>query len=239
MKLVFFSGGHLHENQHLYRQALLLAADPDPIVTFIPNSSIDGEVEFEEVVEAYYPLGVRRFLYFPLDVPFDPVLEAAALTGHIIHMGGGNTFYFLKHLRSSKFLQKLKAFVKEGGVLTGLSAGAIVMTPSIDTASFPSFDCDVNEEHLRNFKSMNLAPFHFFPHYKASKRYDQELAQFSKTIATPLYASPDGSGIIVSDSNITFAGRTIAFVQGKKTIINPLKVQSFDRAYQSDSNEIQ
>lgn len=239
MKLVFFSGGDLSENKHLYQHALNLALDKDPIVTFIPNSSLDGEIEFEEVVEAYYSMGVRKFLYFPLDVPFDPVLEEAALTGHIIHMGGGNTFYFLKHLRASRFIQKLKTFVKEGGVLTGLSAGAIVMTPTIDTASFPSFDCDVNEEHLRNFKSLSLAPFHFFPHYKASKRYDRELAAFSKTIDVALYACPDGSGIVINGADITFAGRCISFINGKKMVLNPLKKVRYDSLYHEELKEIQ
>ncbi len=220
MKLIFFSGGHNEENLALLQHSLRLTDHPDPLLTFIPNSSVDGEVEFEEFVASYTPFGVRRFLYFPLDVPFDPVISAAVLKSQLIHMGGGNTFYFLKHLRRSKFLSKLKNFVKEGGVLTGLSAGAIVMTPTIETASFPSFDCDVNEEGLRNLKSMALAGFHFFPHYRSSKRYDRELAAFSKKIETPLFACPDGAGIICDGGDMTFCGRTIGFIAGRRVVIN-------------------
>lgn len=220
MKLVFFSGGHNEENQALLKHSLRLTGHADPLLTFIPNSSVDGEVEFEEFVASYTPFGVRRFLYFPLDVPFDPVISSAVLKSQLIHMGGGNTFYFLKHLRRSKFLTKLKNFVKEGGVLTGLSAGAIVMTPTIETASFPSFDCDVNEENLRNLKSMGLSGFHFFPHYRASKRYDRELAAFSKKLDMPLFACPDGAGIICEGEEMIFCARTIGFIAGKRVVIN-------------------
>lgn len=226
MKLVLFSGGHVEENTSLLQHSLRLTGHQDPLLTFIPNSSVDGEIEFEEFVASYTPFGVRRFLYFPLDVPFDPVMEEAVLKSQLIHMGGGNTFYFLKYLRQSKFLSKLKHFVKEGGVLTGLSAGAIVTTPTIDTASFPSFDCDTNEEGLRNLKSMGLANFHFFPHYRSSKRYDQELAAFSKKIDVPLYACPDGAGVIVDGEDLIFSGRTIAFIAGRKVVINNPKISN-------------
>lgn len=231
MKLVFFSGGHLHENNKLYSHTVRLSGHNDPLMTFIPNSSVDGEIEFEEFVASFHPLGVRRFLYFPLDVPFDPVMEETVLKSDVIHMGGGNTFYFLKHLRGSRFLQKLKLFAKNGGVLSGLSAGAIVMTPTIETASFPSFDCDVNEENLRNFKSMGLAPFHFFPHYRASKRYDRELSGFSRKIDAPLFACPDGAGIISDNGDLTFTGRCVGFIAGKKVLINPFRtpVQSVNK----------
>ncbi len=230
MKLVLFSGGHTYDNVSLLKHSLRLTEHADPLLTFIPNSSVDGEVEFEEFVSSYTPFGVRRFLYFPLDVPFDPVMEEAVLKSQLIHMGGGNTFYFLKHLRRSKFLSKLKHFVKDGGVLTGLSAGAIVTTPTIETASFPSFDCDVNEEGLRNLKSMGLANFHFFPHYKASKRYDRELAAFSKRLDVALIACPDGAGVVVDGEDLIFAGRTIGFIGGKKVLLNSGKALTKDKA---------
>ena len=60
------------------------------------------------------------------------------LKSDLIFLGGGNTFYFLKHLKSTGLIDELKTFAANGGVLCGLSAGAIIMTPHVHTASFPT-----------------------------------------------------------------------------------------------------
>jgi dipeptidase E len=61
-------------------------------------------------------------------------------------------------------LPLLKKFIQDGGILTGLSAGAIMMTETIEMAGYPPFDCDENEDNLKNLKSLNLVDFYFFPH---------------------------------------------------------------------------
>lgn len=220
MKLVFYSGGHEEENTLLDQQLLKLVGKEDPLITFIPSCSYESELYFKEFIEQYQRFGVKRFLHFPIDIPYDDILLNEVLKSDVIHLGGGNTFYFIKHLKKTGMLSRLKSFVKEGGILTGLSAGAIIMSPRIDTASFPEFDCDENADNVRSFKAMNLVHFEFFPHYKNSKRYDKELLRYSKQRAIPLYACPDGSGIIVDHENVTFSGKTYCFFQGKKTMIN-------------------
>ena len=90
------------------------------------------------------------------------------------------------------------------------------MTPNINTAGFPDFDCDDNYMKLKNWKALNLVPFEFFPHYVNSKRYMEELRSYSKTTKFPVYAIPDGSGIVVKDTEIRFVGRPYCFINGKK-----------------------
>lgn len=220
MKLVFYSGGHEEDNIVLDLKLLNLVGKEDPLVTFIPSCSYESELYFQDFVEQYHRIGIKRFMLFPVDIPFDDIMLNEVLKSDIIHLGGGNTFYFIKHLKKSGMFQRLKQFVKEGGILTGLSAGAIIMSPRIDTASFPSFDCDVNDDNVKNFKAMNLVSFEFFPHYKNSKRYESELLKYSKKRSMPLYACPDGSGIVVDQGDLTFLGKTYCFHQGKKTVIN-------------------
>lgn len=220
MKLVFYSGGHEEDNIVLDLELLNLVGKEDPLVTFIPSCSYESELYFKEFIEQYHRIGIQRFMLFPVDIPFDDIMLNEILKSDIIHLGGGNTFYFIKHLKKSGMFQKLKQFVKDGGILTGLSAGAIIMSPRIDTASFPSFDRDENDDNVKNFKAMNLVSFEFFPHYKNSKRYENELLNYSKKRSIPLYACPDGSGIVVDQNNVTFLGKTYCFHQGKKTVIN-------------------
>lgn len=219
MKLAFYGGGELDENEELNEQVISLSGKRKPKITFIPSTSYEGELDFFEYVTSFKKFGLNRFMYFPVDVPYDQVLLDEAFDSDIIHLGGGNTYYFLNWLRKTKLLTRLKNFVKSGGVLTGLSAGGILMTPSITTAGYPHFDRDENDEGLRNLKSLNLVKFDFFPHYRNSRKYDYELLRESGSIERPLYAIPDGSGIIVNGENLTFCGKSWMFLKGKKTIL--------------------
>jgi dipeptidase E len=220
VKLVFYSGGDEKENRDLDFESLKLVDSPSPTLTFIPSSSYDGETEFREFVEQYQAFGVSRFLYFPVDVPQDRVLLSEVFSSDLIHLGGGNTYYFLKYLRLRGLLPFLTEFALGGGVLSGLSAGAILMTPNINTAGYPKFDRDENEEEVKNFKAMNLVRFEFFPHYKNSARYDRELIRESRKTPLPLFALPDGSGIIKEGDKMTFLGRAWCFHNGVKTLLN-------------------
>lgn len=220
MKLVLYSGGHDFENTELDQELLKLSKKRKPQITFIPACSYMGRTDYPDFVRQYSKYNVTRFINFPIDVPYTEILQKEAFKSDIIHLSGGNTYYFLKYLKKKKLLGELKKFVARGGVLSGLSAGAIIMTPNIETAGFPSFDKDENEENLRNLKSLSLVPFEFFPHYKNSKRYENELIKYSKNLKHPLYAAIDGAGIIKENQTIRFIGRVFCFYQGKKFKMN-------------------
>lgn len=216
MKLAFYSGGFDYENPTLDKHLIQVLDRKDPQVTFVPSSSYLSHMEFKRFVGQYKRFGVKKFLHFPIDVPFTEVLKSEVFNSDLIHLGGGNTFYFLKHLRRCRLMKKLREFVHEGGMLSGLSAGAILMTRSVETASFPDFDRDENEEGVTNFKGLGLVNFEFFPHYKNSMRYDQALLKHSLRTHNPIYASVDGSGLVVAHGQRRFVGKNFCFFQGKK-----------------------
>lgn len=220
MKLVFYSGGYEEDNLLLDYEFINLINKKNPTITFIPSSSYDSEIEFQDFVKHYSKFNITKFIHFPVDIPFDQILFREVLKSDAIHMAGGNTFYFLNSLRKAKVLPELKKFVTRGGVLTGLSAGAIMMTENIEMAGYPEFDRDENEVNLKNLSSLNLVDFYFFPHFKNSKRYDEVFKNFTKKSSKKIYACPDGAGILVVDKKIHFIGKCYAFSQGQKTTIN-------------------
>ncbi len=219
MRLVFHGGGHAEDNRALNLEALRMCNESDPVITYIPACSIDSEGDFLEFAKSFQDIGVGRFLYFPIDVPFDQTMLMQVLKSNIIHLSGGNTFYFLNTMRKAKLMPRLKEFVRSGGVLTGLSAGGIMMTPDISSAGYPEFDCDENDEHMKDFRALKLVNFEFFPHYRNSKRYEAELISQSKLIDYPIYAIPDGNGIVVESENTKFIGKCFCFYKGKKIVI--------------------
>lgn len=220
MKLVFYSGGDDKENRHLDKSFLSLIGKKNPVVTFIPSSSYLSEQEFKVFVKHYSKFKISRFIHFPVDVPFDRVMFQEVMRSDAIHLGGGNTFYFLNSLRKAKLLKDLRTFVMNGGVLTGLSAGAIMMTENIELAGYPEFDRDENNVNLTNLSSLNLVDFGFFPHFKNSPRYDVVFKKYSKLKQKVVYACPDGAGIVIDDDEIRFIGKCFAFSDGHKFSIN-------------------
>jgi len=217
MKLVFYSGGEAKDNKLLDKELIRIIAKKDPLVSFIPASSYHGAHDFRDFVDQYKKFGIRKFLYFPVDVPFDKVMLEVVFKSDLIYMGGGNTFSFLKDLRAKKLLPKLKDFVSQGKVLAGLSAGAIMMTKDITTAGYPSFDRDENAVKLVNLRSIGLVQFDFFPHYRSTTRYDLEFKKLCTKTNRPILACPDGAGIVIEGQSMMFVGACHLFIDGIKT----------------------
>ena len=216
MKLVLYGGGDHEDTKELDLKLLSLAESTTPKITFIPSYSYDADIDFHDFVIRFSRLGVKRFINFPVDTPYDNVLLNEAFTSDIIYLDGGNTFYFLNSLRKNRLMWRLKTFVRNGGVLAGLSAGAIILTPNIKTAAFPAFDCDENYNRLKNFNSLGVVPFEFFPHYKNSKRYNDAILNYSSNSDNPIIASSDGHGLVVTSKGVSFHNRATIFYRGKR-----------------------
>lgn len=221
MNLILYSGGTGSENRPLAVAAAdMLARHNDPIVTFLPAHAEDADAEYRAFVKTFQRLGINRFRCIPIDHKLTQKEEKEIFSSNAIFLGGGNTFHFLKQLQSHGFLEKLRLFAKKGGVLFGLSAGSILMTPTITTASVPSMDSDDNEVNLKDWKALGLVPFEFSPHYYPSKAADRELMEYSKKLEHPIYACSDGEGIVVRDGKIQFIGQVKVFHQGLKYTIH-------------------
>lgn len=220
MNLVLYSGGDEKENQQLDKAFIELLGKKNPVVTFIPSSSYLSEQEFKSFVRHYSKYRINRFIHFPIDVAFDKTIFTEVMRSDAIHLAGGNTFYFLNYLRKAKLLPQLKAFVEKGGVLTGLSAGAIMMTENIEMAAYPEFDRDENLVNLKNLSALNLVDFLFFPHFRNSARYDVVFKKYTRSSSKIIYACPDGAGIVVRDNELRFVGKCYAFSSGHKFVIN-------------------
>jgi dipeptidase E len=139
------------------------------------------------------------------------------LASDVVYLSGGNTFHYLMHLRHSGLIPALRQFADRGGVLAGLSAGAILTTPNIGLAAYPDFDRDENEVALPESRwgALDLVDFEFFPHYRTSRRYREALQAYSQRSRFPLYACSDGSGIVVEGDRFTAHGDVWLFDRGQ------------------------
>lgn len=121
-----------------------------------------------------------------------------------IHLSGGQTLHFLKLLRKHGLLSELQAFAMQGGVLVGVSAGAILLTPSIETAQSVGDDFADAPDDL---DALGLVDFHFWPHYEGG----DEVAAQAQQLDAAIYAAPDGSGVIVEGGQVETVGKVLRF----------------------------
>jgi len=234
--MVLYSGGQEKRNSSIHESLLELALRrasrkrrSDIRMSYIPFVEDGAKPYYQRFVRRYRSFGATHFECVPPDRP--ELLtkgqawrraERTLLESDIIYLSGGNTFTFLHHLRRSGLLKVLDHFARRGGVLAGLSAGGILMTPNIGLAGYPDFDRDDNEVGLskRAEKSLGLVNFEFFPHYRQSARYRNALQDYSKRTGVPVYACRDGSGIIIEGDRFTAHGEVWLFDRGRTLKLN-------------------
>jgi dipeptidase E len=221
MKLVLYSGGATAANRRLHAALSdLCGARKRMSITYIP-STVDGGLHYFKLFRRRYkPFGFTDCRYFPVDRPFTPDYLRLVLDSDAIYLAGGNTFYFLHHLRRQNLLRRLHAFAARGGVLAGLSAGAIILTPSIGLAGYPPPDHDDNDVGLKDLTALNLVPFEFFPHYRTDAAIRRALTEYSMRCGNPIVAAADGGGVVVQGSRMTFVGKAELFLAGAHGRLN-------------------
>jgi len=216
MKLWLYSSGDGESNLSMDRAMLHNLSDKKLTFTFIPASYDSAAEYYDEFIERFSQLAYIDFHILHADRPLLRRDRFRALNSDVIYLSGGNTFYLLDSLRRADLLDDLRYYVDTGGLLAGHSAGGIMMTPSIDTASYPDFDCDDNEVEIFDWKALGFVNFEFFPHYRNSARFSESLLAESRRGPGVIYGVPDGSGLVVLDRQITFFGTVWGFVGGHK-----------------------
>jgi len=99
------------------------------------------------------------------------------LSSNILVITGGNTFKLLYNLRQSGLDRVIKRFAqKDNFVLSGFSAGAIVLTPTIKICNLPNYDS--NDVGIKDLAGLNIVNFEVFPHY--SKKYQKILSDYKE-----------------------------------------------------------
>ncbi len=231
-RVVLYSGGQDPRNAQIHESLLDLAMRrarqrgrrSGIRMAYLPFTHEGSGLYFQRFERRYRSFGASHFACLPAD---DPKLSSDSrerrraakklAESDIVYLAGGNTFYFLHHLRRSGLLASLRRFSERGGVVAGLSAGAHLITPHIRLAGYPEFDRDENEIGLagRGLSALGLVGFEFFPHYRNSPRYREALRSYTERSGIPLYGCRDGSGIVVEGDRFLAHGDVWLFDRGR------------------------
>ncbi|MEK7647487.1 MAG: Type 1 glutamine amidotransferase-like domain-containing protein [Patescibacteria group bacterium] len=96
-----------------------------------------------------------------VDLASEPVAD---LTNYdVIYVSGGNTYRLLAFARSSNFRTSIVSLLDRGGMYIGVSAGSIILGPSIAVAG--EILSDPIEMNLTDFTGLCIIPNTPLPHY--------------------------------------------------------------------------
>src|SRR5882762_1500933 len=117
---------------------LFPAAIQNKVFSYVPSSGVKGSEpyikQWREIAQEY---GAQ---FNVIDNSMrDAEEQRKLLSSSIVLISGGNTFSLLKNLRESGLDKSIEEFVeKTDFVLAGFSAGALVLTPTIEVCNLPN-----------------------------------------------------------------------------------------------------
>lgn len=199
MRLAFYSDQVIAENAPIDERVLQLIAAKRPRIGYVSSAPDKSRVYFEEKRSYYRNRGADLSMY--VDAQSDDLERdlRSLCKCDAIHLSGGNTFVFLQWLRSRNVLSVLRSYAEEDrGVLIGTSAGAILMTPTIESALLCG---DERPSGFNDDTALGLVEFLFWPHYQS-----HAVPNMSLNPGRVVYGCPDGAGIIVNDKVIEVHG---------------------------------
>lgn len=180
---------------------------PEPTIGYLP-SSLDPQRAWFHAREAYYARFGARLTFYGVEEDFDPGRLEALFASDAIHLTGGNTFQFLYWLRKRELLGRLRSYAEGGGVLIGVSAGAILMTPDVSSSALCG---DAPYPGLDNYSGLGLVDFAVVPHLNG---LEAALRVFSSTFPGIVYGIPDGGGIVIENGRAELIGEIRAARNG-------------------------
>lgn len=133
-------------------------------------------------------------------------------TFDIVILSGGNTFYFMYHARD--VLDDIfDRHVSDDALVIGLSAGAILMTPSVATAGLSHGD--ENMIGLEDMSGLDLVNFQIVVHFDESDQLSQEVSDYSEYQDCPVYALPEDGGLVIDNDRMIVLGEVLRFKSGQ------------------------
>jgi dipeptidase E len=118
----------------------------------------------------------------------------------VLYVAGGNTFYLLEKMQTSRLDKLLPAYLDQGMLYVGASAGAVVVCP--DIAPIKCIDDPSKAAGLKSTKGLGLVPFVVLPHYDTelnTAQYQEIIDKFGKSYELILLT--DEQACLVEDSS--------------------------------------
>lgn len=217
LKLVLYSDQIPTQTDCVDGRLLALLGKRQASMAYVPSAPDPSRVFYRNCKERYARLGIELLPYVDITdlesrAHLDTMLNADA-----IHLSGGNTFVFLNQLRKHGLLDPLRHYAANGGILVGVSAGAILMTPCIHTSLLCGDVQPPSPSAPPNTTGLKLVEFAFVPHFG---RYAtmSDLQKYSNQHSQTVYGCPDGAAMVVDGDTLECIGDVIRIAPHSESV---------------------
>ncbi|MED1016489.1 Type 1 glutamine amidotransferase-like domain-containing protein [Bacillus atrophaeus] len=215
MGTLFLSGGGDAGQTQTIDKRFVKELDKDKPLLYIPIAMDTSQFDdcFEWINSLFNPLGIRDITMWT-NVKDKSIQDLDDFSA--VYIGGGNTFSLLKKFIDTAFIEVLKGYTENDGIVYGGSAGAVILGKHIMTCSH----MDPNHVGLNKFNGLELVKeYSIWCHYKHEN--DPLIKKYVKEYKAPVISLPEETGILVNDMGIQVIGTKPAYVyQGeRKTVI--------------------
>lgn len=202
--LLALHSDQLDNRQDIDRRLVQLLAKDRPRFAFVPSASDTTRRYFADRRTYYAKLGVDLAEYCDLGDEYDELAIERAFGCDAIHLSGGNTFAFLAAIHHRNLGPRLTKYAGGGGALVGVSAGAILMTPTILTASICG---DQDHWSTEDASGLGLVRFDFIPHVSRIGDPQRVVSEYATQHPDRLVVGcSDGEGVLINGNRTEFFG---------------------------------
>jgi peptidase E len=185
-----------------------LAGKAEPVVAFMPQSSLDVNFWMDYTVRAFDKLAKVELIDTErMDLR---EIESVIRRAQVAYISGGNTFLLNHRLHISGLMPYLRKKIQAGLPVVAFSAGMIVCGPNMLTAK------DLNSIATTHFESLNVSPFNYFAHYAmddhGQSMHDDWLSDYHTFHDNPVIMLCDGAYVRVE-------GKKTSLVSGEAWIL--------------------
>jgi dipeptidase E len=128
-----------------------------------------------------------------IDLETEPLRDLSSYG--IIYVCGGNTFKLLKFARAANFKISVENLLNRNGIYIGVSAGSIILGPSIRIAS--EIKPDRNDVGLTDLRGLDIIDLIILPHY--SHELEKETQAFETKYCVKIERINDSQAILIKN----------------------------------------
>lgn len=116
----------------------------------------------------------------------------------VFYVCGGNSFKLLKFAKKFNFDKEVEKLLNKGGIYVGVSAGSLILGPSIKIAG--EINPDLNEVGVDDFVGLNITEFTIFPHYE--NQYESDIRKFEKKFHEKVLRLANNEALVINSGKI-------------------------------------
>ncbi len=171
-RIVLFSTPYDNDNFHKILDLIFPSDMKDKYPLFMPSQGIPNTLqEFLDDWEGFAKEKGLLIKFIDNSITDTTTEREKLMKSNILIISGGDPFQLLINLRKSGLDSAIMEFTKkEEFILAGYSAGAYILTPTIETAkifneNYPGGKKYITQDKLRDFTGLGIIDFEIIAHY--------------------------------------------------------------------------